>query len=246
MVKVEKAKGLLNPPGWPLLVAGVIAGLAHGLLTLSSSADAAVAVGLAWFIGVALGGWLGLATARLLSAGFLTIYKRQIARANAAVSKVVSRLAALQVLLDAKGIVIPSHNGHSPLADYTPSPYFKAGCSLWSFSWRFYPLGIIGTFAYGLVITLSYVGGIDISLHSILLALAAAVTFPALLFAWLFPLALNWRILNISRQLLQVADSIEQQSAEARVEDITLSIPDLSSIEKTIDTPSKLLTRLAA
>lgn len=243
MIKSEKSKQLLNPPGWPLFVAGLVAGLVSGLLALLSSADIATAVGLAWFIGVALGGWLGLATARLLSAGFLTIYKRQIERVNATVDGVVSRLT---LLLDAKGIVIPSHNGHSLRANDTPSPFFKARRSLWSFSWRFYPLGIIGTFSYGLVITLSYVGGIDISLHLILLALAAAVTFPALMFAWVFPLALTWRIIHISRRLLRKIDRIEQQSAEARVEDITLSIPDLASIEKTIDTPSKLLTRLAA
>lgn len=246
MIKSEKSKQLLNPPGWLPLVAGLVAGLVSGLLTLPISADTATAVGLAWFIGVALGSWLGLAADRLLSAGFLTIYKRQIAWGNAVVSTVAARLAALQLLLDAKGIVIPSHNGHSLRANDTPSPFFKAGRSLWIFSWHFYPLGIIGISAYGLVIILSYVGGMDTSRHLILLAPVVAVTFPVLLFAWLFPLALNWKILHTSRRLLRRIDRIEQQSAAARTEDITLSIPDLSSIEKTINTPSRLLTRLAA
>lgn len=245
MVKVEKAKGLLNPPGWLLLAAGVIAGLAHGLLTLSSSADAAVAVGLAWAIGIGVGGWLGLTVAGWLRSRFLSIYNRQRATADTAIALAKSRYAALPTMLKAVDAT-PSGNGYTRTAAAKLPRYVRPGRFLWRRSWDFYPFGIFVVFGYGLTVALFYVGGIAIAVPAILWGLATGVTFVAMLFAWVFPLALNRKVLNISRQLLRAIGHIEQQSAEARVEDITLSIPDLSSIEKTIDTPSKLLTRLAA
>lgn len=246
MIKAEKSKQLLNPPGWPLLVAGLVAGLVSGLLALPSSTDTATAVGLAWLIGVALGGWLGLAAFRLLSAGFQLIYKKQRAQVMAAVSRLESRLAAVETLFLEAGMSIPSSNGQRRPTKSESLLFAKVLRPLWGFSWGFYPFGIIGVFAYGLVAILLSVGGMDISLHLILLAVAAAVTLPALLFAWLFPIVLNWKILRDSRQALGKVERIEQRLADARAEDISISIPDLSIVEKAMTTPPKWLTRLAA
>ena len=246
MVKVEKAKGLLNPPGWLLLAAGVIAGLVNGLLFLPSSADTATAVGLAWFIGVSLGGWLGLATFRLLIAGFRLIYKNQSARVLTALSRLETRSVAFRSLLDKDSVATLSRNGH-PHPSNANSPIFsKLLWPLWRFSWYFYPLGIIGTFAYGLVLILYYVGGMSISPRLIILAAGAAVTFPALLFAWLFPIILNWTILNGCRAALREIDYFERILFDASTGQPSISIPDLSAVEKAITTPPKRLSRLAA
>lgn len=252
MIKADKSKRVLNPPGWPLLAAGLVAGLVSTLLTLltlpslPSSADTATAVGLAWLIGVALGGWLGLVAFRALSAGFRLIYKRQRTRVLTAVSRLESRFVALQDLLGKEGVAMHSSNGHPRPANADSPIFSKLLWPLWSFSWGAYPLGIIGIFAYGLVIALYYVGGMDISLHLVLLVAGATVAVLALLFAGLFPIVLNWTILNDCRTALREIDRIEQRLADARAERIAISILDLSIVEAAMTEPPKWLTRLAA
>ena len=252
MIKVGKPGQLLNPPGWPLLAAGLIAGLVSSLLTLltlpslPSSADTATAVGLAWLIGVALGGWLGLAAVKALGFWFPIIYKSQRAPAEAAFSSVKSRLAALQAILDEDGIIIPTINGYSPHRNTQLPISTRAGRSLWRLSWGFYPFGIFAIFTCGFSIGLLYVGGVDIYLYLILLTAGTVVTGSALLFAWIFPIALNRKILRDSRRALGKIDRIEQRLADARAERIAIPIYDLSIVEAAMTEPPKWLTRLAA
>lgn len=246
MIKIGKPVQLLNPPGWPLFMVGLSIGLGHGLAVLPRSAETAAAIGLAWLIGVALGGWLGLAAVKALGSWFLIIYKNQSAPADAAFASVKSRLADLQVILGAEGIIIPTINGHSQRSNAQLPLVARAGRALWRFSWSFYPFGIFAIFAGGFSIALLYVGGVDISVHLIWLIGGAAVTFPALLFAWIFPIALNRKILKDSRRALGEIDRIERRLAAANAERIAISIPDRSMVEAAMTEPPKWLTRLAA
>lgn len=246
MIKVGKPGQLLNPPGWPLLAGGIAAGLVSGLLTLPSSADIATAVGLAWLISVALGGWLGLMAFRAISAGFRLIYKRQSAPAAAALAAAQSRLAAFQSRRDGRSPTVDSVNGYSPPSRRQSPVYSDAVRLLWRCSWDFLPVGISGIFILGLATILFYAGGLDFSLPLLGLAGIAAVTCPALAFAWIFPIALNRKIRQDSRRASDEIDRMEQSLAEAPAELPAIFLPDVAAIAKAMDTPSRWLPGLAA
>lgn len=246
MIKVGKPGQLLNPPGWPLLVGGIAAGLLSGLLALPSSADIATAVGLAVLISVALGGWLGLAAGRGIVAGFRIIYKRQSAPAAAALAAAQSRLAALQARRDGRSPAVDSVNGYSPPTRRQSPVYSGAARLLWRCSWDFLPVGISGTFILGLATILFYAGGLDFSLPLLGLAGIAAVTCPALAWAGIFPLVLNRKIWQDSRRASDEIDRMEQSLAAADAEPPAIFLPDVAAIAKAMDTPSRWLPGLAA
>ena len=246
MIKVGKPGQLLNPPGWPLLAGGIAAGLVSGLLALPVSAETATAVGLAWLIGVALGGWLGLAAARGIIIGFRLIYKRQSAPAAAALAAAQSRLTALQARRDGRSPAADSVNGHSPPSRRQSPVYSDAVRLLWRCSWNFLPVGISGIFILGLATILFYAGGLDFSLPLLGLAGSAAITCPALAFAWIFPLVLNRKIRQDSRRAIDEIDRMEQSLAAANAEPPAIFLPDVAAIAKAMDTPSRWLPGLAA
>lgn len=244
MIKVGKPGQLLNPPGWPLLAGGIAAGLLGGLLALPRSAEAAAAIGLAWLISVALGGWLGLAAGRGIVAGFRLIYKRQSAPAAAALATAQSRLAALQARKNGRSPAADPVNGYSPPSRRQSPVYSGSVRLLWRCCWDFLPVGISGIFILGLATILFYAGGLDFSIPLLGLAGIAAVTFPALAWAGIFPLVLNRKIRQDSRRAIDEIDRMEQSLAAASAEPPAIFLPDVSSIAKAMDTPSRWLTGL--
>lgn len=246
MIKVGKPGQLLNPPGWPLLAGGIAVGLVSGLLALPVSAETATAIGLACLISVALGGWLGLAAGRGILAGFRIIYKRQSAPAAAALAAAQSRLAAIQARKNGRSLAADSVNGYSPPSRRQSPVYSGSVRFVWRCSWDFLPVGISGTFILGLATILFYAGGLDFSLPLLGLAGIAAVTCPALAFAWIFPLALNRKIRQDSRRAIDEIDRMEQSLAAANAEPPAIFLPDVSAIAKAMDTPSRWLPGLAA
>lgn len=249
MIKVGKPGQLLNPPGWPLLTGGIAAGLVSGLLTLLTlpvSAETATAVGLAWLISVALGGWLGLAAGRGINSGFRIIYKRQSAPVAAALAAAQSRLAAFQARKDRRSPAVDSVNGYSPPSRRQSPVYSDAVRFVWRCSWDFLPVGISGIFILGLATILFYAGGLDFSLPLLGLAGIAAVTCPALAFAWIFPIALNRKIRQDSRRASDEIDRMEQSLTDTPAEPPAIFLPDVAAIAKAMDTPSRWLTGLAA
>ena len=153
---------LLNPPGWPLLLAGGFLGLVAGVFSLSESPENATAIGIALFVGISVGGWLGATAIKVLNSFFVRVYR------NSDAKLVKSREDLSCYFADVLPAVVPENQVGSMAAQRSRDAMTNFSSSLNVFRSLghtciyLYPIAGVITFAEVTTLGLLAVGGLEI------------------------------------------------------------------------------------
>ena len=241
---IREKKQLLTPPGWPLLLAGGIFGLVAGAFSLSESLEKATAVGIALFLGIALGGWMGVTAVKGLSSVLFKVYKTSDADLEQAISALKQRFADAMTSMNADGGLRPSAEESSNDAVIKVGSSFKALIELLRISSYIYPIAAVIVSAEFLTIVLLTVGGVDIPATISLFTLGSRALCGAMFAIYLLAFIHGLQLIRGTRKLINEIYSIEQLVATRRDGNIEKIIPDMSSMEKAVNVPPLVLARL--
>ena len=243
---IEAKREILNPPGWPLLLVGGFLGLVAGAFSFSESPDKATAVGIALFVGISIGGWLGAVIVRAVSAILCKFYKDSDAKLVKARDDLKQYFADTLPLLSSS-IEVRALEGESSkraMAKFSSSvEVFRALGNVFNY---LYPIVAIITFSEITTRVLLSAGGLEVPPALSLLAYVSLSCFMFLFVVNILIVFSGLLLIRNSVKLMGEINSIEQLLA-ARIDgDIEKLIPDTSSVEKAVSVPPMVLSRLAA
>ena len=205
----------LKRPVLLLILLGAATGCLAALAALAFNTPArAFGIGLAYFCGIFLGGWLTMGAVSLCGRLLMALYERQYRIVTQAISDTETAFSRVDELLTAGGRR-RSPRQRQPRKPATPTPPFLAAISrfLWKISAWAWSLGFLWTSSGAIILLLHRIGGLDHSpilyllpAAGILLLLTAAGTYAAAFFR-------QWQMLRRTRSMLHELLAIEQELA---------------------------------
>ena len=198
-----------------MLLAGAATGLiAAGAALAFNTPGRAFGIGLAYFFGIFLGGWLTMGAVSLCGRVLMALYERQYRVVNQVMSDTESAFDRVDELMNAGGRrrTRSQRQQRKPPAE---TPAFLAAISrfLWKISAYAWSIGFLWTSSGLIILGLHIIGRLGNSpalyllpIGGILLLATAAGTYMGAFFR-------QWQMLRRSRSMLQELLSIEQELA---------------------------------